>query len=184
MEPKTLPNPFFKAFCGLLFPIENLPRFFIDVLLIFCRFSRAQRMKNSGFSMGKHYILQNRHFQDKCEKSSKKPAKILPKSTQNPPKTDQETKNIDKKSDADLSFAKKAKKTIKNAKKWPKSPPKGWWANPRRHTRSLLRRGRSPSQGRFRREVGEVPSNTLGGRGPPRIGTLRGASRDSAGVLT
>ena len=88
-------------------------------------FSRARHMKNSGFSWGKRYILQNRHFQEKCEKSSKKYAKILPKSTQNPPKIDQETKNIDKKSDADLSFAKKAKKVIKNAKKWPKSPPKG-----------------------------------------------------------
>ena len=103
-------------------------------------------MKNSGFSTGKRYILQNRHFQEKCEKSSNKSAKILPKSTQNPSKIDQETKNIDKKSDADLSFAKKAKKVIKNAKKWPKrdcrqkddgireasseggeAPPKGGW---------------------------------------------------------
>ena len=44
--------------------------------------------------------------------------------------------------------------------------------------------GLGPSQGRDWREVGEVASNTLGGPGSPRIGTLRGASRDSAGVLT
>ena len=87
MEPKTLPNPFFKAFCGLFFPIANLPRFFIDVLLIFRNFSRAQHMKNSGFPIGKHYILQSRHFQEKLEKSSKKPPKILPKSTQILPKS-------------------------------------------------------------------------------------------------
>ena len=126
-------------------------------------------MKNSGFSSGKRYILQNRHFQEKIEKSSKKPPKILPKSTPNPSKIGKKSTNIDQKSDADLSFAKKAKKVIQNAKKWPKSPPKGRGAKPRRHTRSLLRRGRSPSQGRTGREVGEVASNTLGGPGPPRI---------------
>ena len=77
-------------------------------------------MKNSGFSWGKRYILQNRHFQEKGEKSSKKPAKILPKSTQNPPKIDQETKNIDPKSDADLRCAKKATKCEKVAQDPPK----------------------------------------------------------------
>ena len=126
-------------------------------------------MKNSGFSEGKRYILQNRHFQEKLEKSSKKTPKILPKSTPNPSKIGKKSINIDQKSDADLRCAKKAKKMRKNAKKWPKSPPKGAHSKTRRHTRSLLRRGRSPSQGRFRREVGEVASNTLGGRGPPRI---------------
>ena len=66
-----------------------------------------------------------------------------------------------------------------NAKKWPKTLPKGAGSKYRRHTGSLLRRGRSPSQGRFRREFGEVASNTLVGRGPPRIVTLRGSARGS-----
>ena len=126
-------------------------------------------MKNSGFSTGKRYILQNRHFQDKCEKSSKKFAKILPKSTPNPSNIGKKSINIDQKSDADLRCAKKAKKMLKNAKKWPKTLPKGAILKPRRDTRSLLRRGRSPSQGRDWREVGEVAFNTLVGRGPPRI---------------
>ena len=82
VEPKTLPNPFFKAFCGLFFPIQNLPRFFIDFLLIFCYISRAQCMKNTGLPMGKRYILQDRHFQEKLEKSLNSIAKSFP----NPPK--------------------------------------------------------------------------------------------------
>ncbi len=105
-------------------------------------------MKNSGFPIGKHYILQNRYFQEKLEKSLKKPPKILPKSTPNPSKIGKKSINIDQKSDADLRCAKKAKKMLKNAKKWPKTLPKGAILKPRRDTRSLLRRGRSPSQGR------------------------------------
>ena len=81
-------------------------------------------MKNSVFSCGKRYILQNRHFQEKCEKSSKKSAKILPKSTQNPSKIDQETKNIDKKSDADIRV-RKNEKMRKIAKKCEKSSQQG-----------------------------------------------------------
>ena len=140
-------------------------------------------MKNSGLSTGKRYILQNRHFQEKCEKSSKKPAKILPKSTPNPPKIDKETKNIDPKSDADLRCAKKVKKIEKMRKRGPRALQKGE-IQILDGIREASSEGLRPSQGRFRREVGEVASNTLGGRGPPRIGTLRGASRDSAGVLT
>ena len=54
-------------------------------------------MKNSGFPTGKRYILQNRHFQEKYEKSWKKPPRILPKSTQNPPKIGKKSKNINEK---------------------------------------------------------------------------------------
>ena len=54
-------------------------------------------MKNSGFPDGKHYILQNRHFEEKLEKSSKQPPKILPKSTPNPSKIGKKSTNIDKK---------------------------------------------------------------------------------------
>ena len=168
MEPETLPNPLFQAICGLLFPIENLPWFFMDVLLIFCHFSRARNMKNNGFSWGKRNIFTKSAFSRKLRKIVKKPPKILPKSTQNPPRIGKKSKNIDQKIDADLRCAKKNEKMQKNAKKWPKSPPKGRWEKPRRHTRSLLRRGRSPSQGRFRREVGEVAFSTRWGVGDSR----------------
>ena len=81
-------------------------------------------MKNSGFSTGKRYILQNRHFQDKCEKSSKKPAKILPKSTPNPSNIGKKSINIDQKSDADLRCAKKSEKNVKKCEKVTQDPPK------------------------------------------------------------
>ena len=55
---------------------------------------QAQRMKDVGFSIGKRYVLQNRHFQEKCEKSSKN----APKSSQNPPKILPESWKIDPKS--------------------------------------------------------------------------------------
>ena len=71
-------------------------------------------MKNSGFSIGKRYILQNRHFQEKCEKSLKKPPRILPKSTQNPPKIVKKSKNIDEESDADLRCAEQVEKMRKS----------------------------------------------------------------------
>ena len=82
-------------------------------------------MKNSGFPKGKHYILQNRHFQEKLEKSSKKPPKILPKSTPNPSNIGKKSINIDQKSDADLRCAKKAKKSAKKCEKVAQEPPKG-----------------------------------------------------------
>ena len=71
-------------------------------------------MKNSGFPLGKHYILQNRHFQEKLEKSSKKPPKILPESTPNPSKIGKKSTNIVQKSDADLRCEKKGEKLRKN----------------------------------------------------------------------
>ena len=83
--------------------------------------SRAQHMKNSGFPGGKHYILQNRHFQEKLEKSLQKPPKILPKSTPNPSKISKKSINIDQKSDADLRCAKKAKQMRKSG---PRAPQK------------------------------------------------------------
>ena len=79
------------------------------------------------------------------------------------------------------------KKSEQNATKCEKvaqDPPKRSNIKKLDGIREASSEGLRPSQGRFRREVGEVASNTLGGRGPPRIGTLRGASRDSAGVLT
>ena len=79
-------------------------------------------MKNSGFPEGKHYILQNRHFREKLEKSSKQPPKILPKSTPNPSKIGKKSTNIDQKSDADVRCAKKAKKMQKSG---PRAPTKG-----------------------------------------------------------
>ena len=103
-------------------------------------------MKNSGFPEGKHYILQNRYFQEKLEKSSKQPPKILPKSTPNPSKIGKKSTNIDQKSDADLRCAKKAKKVRKSGPRAPQkdcrqkldgireasseggeAPPKGGW---------------------------------------------------------
>ena len=137
-------------------------------------------MKNSGFPEGKHYILQNLHFQEKLEKSSKKPPKILPKSTPNPSKIGKKSTNIDQKSDADLRCETKSEKMRKSG---PRPLQKGGCQN-LDGIREASSEGLRPSQGRFRREVCEVSSNTLGGPGPPRIGTLRGASRDSAGVLT
>ena len=71
------------------------------------------------------------------------------------------------------------KKSVKNVKKCKKVTKRSDVQILRRHTRSLLRRGRSLSQGRTGREVGEVAFNTLGGRGPPRIVTLRGSARGS-----
>ena len=44
--------------------------------------------------------------------------------------------------------------------------------------------GEAPTKGGLGREFCEVAFNTLGGRGPPRIVTLREAKRGSAGVLT
>ena len=134
-------------------------------------------MKNSGFSTGKRYILQNRYFQEKCEKAAKKSAKILPKSTQNPSKIDQETKNIDKKSDADLRRAKKAKKMPKHAKKLPQDHPKGGDSKIRRPPRTLLQRGRSPSQGRNCESLMSRTSNTRWVRDPRALRPLRGDRR-------
>ena len=87
MKPKTLPNPIFEWIFGLYFLTQISHRFFLDFLLIFGRFLRARTLKNSNFPWEKYNFLQNRHFQEKWEKSVKNPPQILPKSTPNPPKT-------------------------------------------------------------------------------------------------
>ena len=68
MEPKMLPNQFFKAILGVFFLCRNLHRLFMDCLMIFCYLSRAQHIKNHGFSQVKCYILQNQLFRRKCPK--------------------------------------------------------------------------------------------------------------------
>ena len=58
-------------------------------------------MKNNGFSWVKRYILQNCNFAEKFERSSKNLPKFLLKSSRNPPKIDEKSKKIDKKSHDD-----------------------------------------------------------------------------------
>ena len=49
-EPKTLPNAFFEQFLGAFFLTQNLYRLLMDFLLLFPYFSKAQHIKNHGFS--------------------------------------------------------------------------------------------------------------------------------------
>ena len=120
MEPKMLPNQFFKAILDVFLLCRNLHRLFMDCLMIFCYLSRAQHIKNHGFSQVKCYILQNQLFRRKCQKILKnlpKPfknqAKMHAKSTKMHPKSTKNRNKIEK-------------DRPKNAKwfKMPKSSPK------------------------------------------------------------
>ena len=71
--------------------------------------------------------FEDRRFRRKCEKSSKNPPEILPKSSRNPPKIDENLKKIDKNYHDDLRSQKNTKKMPKIAKNcptWPQDPSK------------------------------------------------------------
>ena len=102
-----------------------------------------------------------------------KSSQILPKPSQNPPqihpKSIENKKNREKnvkKCHDDLRCAQHAKKMRKNAKNVPKTPPKGAGSKMRHPPRTLLQRGRSPSQGRNCEGLMSRTSNTRGVRTP------------------
>ena len=75
---------------------------------------------------------------------------------------------------------KKSETNANKCKKVAQDPPKSSDSTP---YAKPPQKGPRPSQGRFGRELFEVIVQHAGGEGPPRIGTLREAERDSAGVL-
>ena len=82
--------------------------------------------------------FEDRRFRRKCEKSSKNPPEILPKSSRNPPKIDENLKKIDKNCHDDLwsqKMRKKCQTLRKIAQHGPKTPQKEGnnfgWRSPR-----------------------------------------------------
>ena len=61
MESQTYPNPIFMRFDSLFFLTQNLYRFCIDFLSIFCNFLRSPNLENHAPVDAKRYFLQNRN---------------------------------------------------------------------------------------------------------------------------
>ena len=126
--PKLNPRPsqiHFLACFGAFFFIFKIC---IDFALFFsCFFIDFQRLDPYETLRGRTNF-EDRRFWRKCEKSSNNPPEILPKSSRNPPKIDENLKKIDKNCHDDLRSQKNAKKIPKIAKNcptWPQEPPKG-----------------------------------------------------------
>ena len=138
-------------------------------------------MKDNGFSWGKHYILQNRHFQEKLEKSSKKPPKILLKSTPNPPKIGKKSTNIDQKSDADLRCEKKSEKMRKNRKSGPRALQKGGCKNLDGIREASSEGGEAPPKGGLRGRLVKYHLTRWGVQDPRVLGRSAGLRETARG---
>ncbi len=122
--PKLSPRPsqihFFACF-GAFFSRSKF------ALIFSCFFIDFQRLDPYETLRGRTNFEDHR-FRRKCEKSSKNPPEILPKSSRNPPKIDENLEKIDKNCHDDLRSQKNAKKMPKIAKNgptWPQELPKG-----------------------------------------------------------